>query len=384
MIQPAGRLKHTAEANFVRHSLKTRVIYLGVLGLTAGALLVLPLIHVEVGVRSHGMMRPGVERIPVHVPVNGIVERLMISENARVDSGGVMITLNTEIVEESLRVAADQSKRTAQSLRDLMLLTGSEPDDGVTAMEIQSIHYRQDLREFQLQIMRAEQDLERAERALDRNRTLYNRQLISLVELEESQYERDQAAQALHLIREGQMQRWLLEQRDLQELQERLQVEIRTLRRSLENHRILAPVRGTVHNLAGLQRGSHLFANQLIAEISPDTSLIAELYVNPEDIGLLRRGMPVRAQIDAYDHNYWGIVDGVVEEIPDDVTYISESQPVFRVRCSLNRQFLELDSGHRGELMKGMTLQARLIVARRSLYQLLFDKIDDWLNPVWE
>lgn len=383
MIQPAERLTHTAEANFVRHSLRTRVIYLGVLGLTFGALLVLPLIHVEVGVRSHGMMRPGVERIPVHVPVDGIVETLTISENARVDSGAVMITLNTELVEESLRVAADQSERTAQSLRDLMLLTGSEPDAG-TAMEIQSTRYRQDLREFQLQIMRAEQELQRSERALDRNRTLYNRQLISLVELEESQYERDQAAQALHLIRESQIQRWLLEQRDLQELQERLQVEIHTLKRSLENHRILAPVRGTVQNLAGLQRGSHLFANQLIAEISPDTSLIAELYVNPEDVGLLRRGMPVRAQIDAYDHNYWGIVDGVVEEIPDDVTYISESQPVFRVRCSLNRQFLELDSGHRGELMKGMTLQARLIVARRSLYQLLFDKIDDWLNPLWE
>jgi hypothetical protein len=32
-------------------------------------------------------------------------------------------------------------------------------------------------------------------------------------------------------------------------------------------------------------------------------------------------------------------------------------------------------------LTKGLTLQAEFIVARRSLYQLIYDKADDWLNP---
>ena len=35
----------------------------------------------------------------------------------------------------------------------------------------------------------------------------------------------------------------------------------------------------------------------------------------------------------------------------------------------------------KGKLKKGMTLQAYFNVARRSLYQLLYDKIDNWLNP---
>jgi len=30
---------------------------------------------------------------------------------------------------------------------------------------------------------------------------------------------------------------------------------------------------------------------------------------------------------------------------------------------------------------KGMTLQARFIVTKRSLWQLLYDKVDDWANP---
>ena len=44
--------------------------------------------------------------------------------------------------------------------------------------------------------------------------------------------------------------------------------------------------------------------------------------------------------------------------------------------------------GHSGVLAtvlavdkKGMTVQARFIVARRSFWQLLFDKVDNWLNP---
>jgi membrane fusion protein, peptide pheromone/bacteriocin exporter len=28
-----------------------------------------------------------------------------------------------------------------------------------------------------------------------------------------------------------------------------------------------------------------------------------------------------------------------------------------------------------------MTLRARFVVARRSIFQLLYDKADDWLNP---
>jgi HlyD family secretion protein len=28
-----------------------------------------------------------------------------------------------------------------------------------------------------------------------------------------------------------------------------------------------------------------------------------------------------------------------------------------------------------------MTLQARFMVAERTLWQLLYDKVDDWMNP---
>jgi HlyD family secretion protein len=55
---------------------------------------------------------------------------------------------------------------------------------------------------------------------------------------------------------------------------------------------------------------------------------------------------------------------------------------VFKVRCELAQRELVLPSGVRGTLRKGMTLQARFLVARRSLLQLLRDDLSSWLDPV--
>jgi len=40
-----------------------------------------------------------------------------------------------------------------------------------------------------------------------------------------------------------------------------------------------------------------------------------------------------------------------------------------------------LKNGYEGKLKKGVTLQARFVVTERSLWQLLYDKVDDWVNP---
>jgi hypothetical protein len=73
-------------------------------------------------------------------------------------------------------------------------------------------------------------------------------------------------------------------------------------------------------------------------------------------------------------------VDGVVSEVADDAS-LSGDQPMFRVRCRLASNELRLRGGQRATLGKGMTFRARFVIAERSLLQLLFDDIDDWLNP---
>ena len=91
--------------------------------------------------------------------------------------------------------------------------------------------------------------------------------------------------------------------------------------------------------------------------------------------------MPVKIQVDAFDYNQWGMVEAHVAEVADDVLLTQQGVPVFRVRCQLHQHQLRLPNGYVGTLRKGMSFRARVLVAKRTLFQRLYEKTDDWLNP---
>jgi HlyD family secretion protein len=142
----------------------------------------------------------------------------------------------------------------------------------------------------------------------------------------------------------------------------------------------LAPIDGTVTELRSLSSGSFVEAGEELALISPSTEFVGEVYVAPKDIGLIRRGGRVRVLVDAFNYTEWGFITGTVTEISGDIRVI-DSAPVFLVRCALDRSQLALHNGVRGELRKGMSFRARFAIAERSLFQLLYDDVDAWLNP---
>ena len=121
-------------------------------------------------------------------------------------------------------------------------------------------------------------------------------------------------------------------------------------------------------------------AGEVLAIISPQAELMAECYINTKDVGLLKENQQVLFQIDAFDYNYFGMLTGKLLTIDNDYTLL-DNKLVFKVRCVLDNKQLNLKNGFTGELKKGMTVQARFVVTKRSLWQLLFDKIDDWVNP---
>ena len=114
--------------------------------------------------------------------------------------------------------------------------------------------------------------------------------------------------------------------------------------------------------------------------ISPNTNLIAETSVTPNDIGWIRKGQKVTFQLDAYNYNQWGFVQGTVVDIDKNVSVLNNTA-FFKVRCSIDKKELQLTNGYTAHIEKGMTLTARYFITERTVYDLLFDKIDDWLNP---
>jgi hypothetical protein len=120
---------------------------------------------------------------------------------------------------------------------------------------------------------------------------------------------------------------------------------------------------------------------QGIIRPGPDGALMGECFVSTKDIGLLNKGQQVMLDVDAFNYNYFGAVTTSIYSIDND--FIEQDKTsFFKVKCRLQNRILKLSNGYAGELKKGMGFQARFLLARRSLWQLLYQRLNDWLDPV--
>ena len=76
------------------------------------------------------------------------------------------------------------------------------------------------------------------------------------------------------------------------------------------------------------------------------------------------------------------MLHGTVKRVADDFTMRGNgSQPVFRVFVAPDSLELAMRNGVRAEVRKGMTLQARFVIARRTLFSLIYERASRWMNP---
>ncbi|MGQ1948577.1 HlyD family secretion protein [Geofilum sp. OHC36d9] len=240
-------------------------------------------------------------------------------------------------------------------------------------MKTNGIQYTAGLKEFLIKLELLQEDY-------DQQKYLYSEKVIAQKDFLKSKNNLETLQSQLELFKQKTKNSWQFEISRLQMENEDIKSSIRQLKEEKNQYIITAPMSGSLLGVEGIQAGSFVSPGQKLAEISPDESLVAECYVNSSDIGYLRNGQKVRFQFDAFDYNQWGLMEGKVINIPDDIIVI-KNQPVFRVRCELSSNYLQLKTGQKGFLKKGMTLTGRFVMTRRTLFQLIFDEVDDWLNP---
>lgn len=145
---------------------------------------------------------------------------------------------------------------------------------------------------------------------------------------------------------------------------------------------IKSPVSGTIDQFRGIYKGSGVQAGSLLAIISPDSTLYAEVYVSPRNIGYIYHGMPVQIRVSSFNYNEWGAITGEVVEISSDfLTNDTGSEAYYKVKCSLEKSLLVRKNGVTGNLKKGMYVSSHFMITERSLFDLIYQKIDDRINP---
>ncbi|MEL7832368.1 HlyD family secretion protein [Fodinibius sp. Rm-B-1B1-1] len=379
---PKEIIDNSAEANFHKHTVKTKLIYTTIVLFIIGALASLPFISVDVSVRSQGVITSLTERNQLTSLVSGKINKLYIRENEPIKKGEKVAEIASPLIQEKLFFNTQRQQKIDKYLKDLSTLQSIDSASVYQPIDLGTAKYQRSFLAFKQQIQRNSQKITKAKRKFQRDKQLYNNNMLSEAEYEQTSFTLEAAQNEFDLLLDQQLNEWQSEAIAYQEELDQLKSEEEQLKREQEQYIIRAPIAGTVQNLQGIYEGSFVSPNQTLATISPDTGLIAESYVPPKDIGLIREGMKARMQISAFDYNQWGILTGKVKEISNDVSVINE-QPVFIVRSVLDQSYLELQNGYRGQLKKGMTMQTRFTISERSLFQLLYDNVDDWLNPNW-
>ncbi len=365
---------HTIENLIQKNRSKSLSIYILVVVSLITSMASLPFIYIDISTQSRGIIRSKYDNVPITSIVSGRVISVAMKSNKVVNKGDTLIVITVENLESEKAHNQELLTTHKQNFKELDLIL-----TGIGAIPTNPV-FRDEYFKFLAQKSELESKVRYAKLKYERHKTLLDQKVISKSEYETYFFDLEYAQNTLHSLIKQQYAIWqnqkneiLLQIKNLQGIIDKIEVQ-------KNNDFIISPQSGTIENYIGVQVGSYINAGQLIADISPDNDLIVETSVAPDDIGLIKKNQHVKYQIDAFNYNQWGLLKGAVVDIDRNAT-TQNNLTFFKVRCSIDTLAISLKSGYTTEVTKGMTLTSRFMVTRRSLYDLLFDKVDDWLNP---
>lgn len=375
-IFPKEIIENTVDVHQFKHTNKSKIIYGFILFALIVALISLPFISVTIYNTSQGLIRPDKERILLQSSHSGKVIFHQLKNNGQINKGDTLMMINNLAITQKINTTRSLFIETKKFIEDIKLLSNQKR----IANKLNSLKYKHEYNFYQQKLSELNTRFQKIKEDYNRSQKLFEKGVIAKVALNNSKLEYDLSLNAINQYKKQQHSSWQAAlvnyQNQLKEL-ENNQVELE----ETNNLSIVkAPVSGTLLNVKGIEKGSFISIGIQLAEISPKSDLIVECYIDPIDIGLLKKEKKVNFQVSAFNYNQWGLASGKITAIGNDVQMINNT-PMFKVLCSLDQNFLQLKNGFKGQLKKGMLVNARFELTERSLFDLLYDKMDDWVNP---
>ena len=377
-IFPVSVLEQSANQIFREKFRLSGVLYLITLLSVMGTILAMVFIKVDVTIKASGLIKPREEHTVLKAPINGYVQTYNLSSNSLVHVGDTLLAIRSDLVSVKLPALEKRKAELESLITDLSALTTNDPIN----VRLSSPMYRQDVLYFLAQWNEADAKRQMTRQVYERSKKLYEANVIPLTEYEPVELEYTQAENAIRTLSDYQKRQWQSDltayENELRDVETQIsQIEIQT-----KESFIQSPINGTIQSAQTLFDGSYVTAGQQILEISPDGDLIAECYILPKDIGYVKPDMRGQLQVSAFNYTEWGMLPVRVADVFDDVTVAPDgTRSYYKIHCELATDHLRLKNGYVGYMKKGMVVNGIFTVTRRTLFQLLYDKLDSWLNP---
>ena len=354
-----------------------KIIYQLFIVLLGFIIIGLILINIPISASSRGIIRSQAENTKIVSVVGGrVITNHLQRNNQQIKQGDTLLVVTSEQLDTQKSLQSNQSSDYSAQLQDLNKLTRGQYGG------LQTGQYQRELSAMQEKIAQVQTKLSLAKKDLDRAHLLYGQGVIPKAEYDKYYYDYQGFLTQVSSIREQQLAQWQAQKREVERQIRSLGAEVQRINQEQKNYIVTAPISGRLVNFSGIQKGNFIVQGQPIGEISPEENMVAECMVSPKDIGFIKKSQKVKFQIDAYNYNQWGLLEGKVMDIDQNITVNQQTgDAYFKVRCVMDKNYLQLKNGYRGQVGKGMTLTARFYLLDRTLWQLLFDRVDDWFNP---
>jgi HlyD family secretion protein len=379
---PFSISEHSLESYLISVTTRSRIIYWIIIGMITIGIGILPFVYVDVSVQARGYFQSDIEKQVISTPFQGKIIYSSIHNGKTVTKGDTLLVIDSETIRAQHAALIQRIAENDASINDLEKLTkinSLENQTGhvglVTPKYQAEFENLRNLRMIQLQIYRKKKTEH------DRNELLFHQQIIPKIDYENSLFLLNSEKYNLDQMLISQKSLWQSDLTIRRNDSVKLLADLKQCSEELNNRIVVAPTGGEIIQSSDIQSGSIVSPGMKIAEISPEGELVATCFVKPADIGLIHEKQKVKIQVDAFNFNEWGMLQGDIIDISDDMIFENGSAAYFRVKCKPEKTFLSLKNGYKADIKKGMSLNTRIQVIRRSLFHLLFDKADKWFNP---
>ncbi len=306
----------------------------------------------------------------------GVIQEFQSSEGAEVHSGDPILTLDSRDQENwKAQLQAEIKEATALlQLKQVQL-------EKISKMPLprEFWHARSELSEAEQKARHAAIDLERYQQLLDEklaSQSAYDeRKLADELAKTELVKAHDRVAILDKGLEETIMKEALADLNSATARAERLKTDIHVCETQIERRHIRTPTDGRITLMVKRRTGERILKGEEIAHISRGEANRARLLVGESQVHRIQRGQHVRMKSNAFDFMRYGYIEGHVEEISlepyppaqragRDPANDAVQRGVYRVMAKIDRTPLPLPLGS--------SLDARIILRRTPLWQLLF------------
>lgn len=394
-----------------------RAFVLLLLASSTSVLLWAGLTKVDVIVRTEGQIIPaGRSQIVQHLE-GGIIRKILVQEGQVVAAGEALMELSDVQTRSSL--GQEQSKLDALRGREARLLaelngynsivfpkTLQDPNvilvetaawqarrtqlaEEVQVLQAQSLQKRNELTETISKRQNLQEELELAKKQHQVIDGLRKNNAASELEVLDAQIRiqrlKSQTAEATNAIPRLQAAQSEAESREkeaiarfradassaLTQVREELEKsshEIGTNVDRLDRNVVRSPVAGLINKLNITTLGAVVRPSEILLEITPsDQRIVIQTRSNPNDRAHLRRGLPARVRIGAYDYATYGTFDGHVTEVSADTLVEEKGGRYYRVNVEVDVSTLLSRVRQTDVLVPGMAATADIAVGKRTI-----------------